>query len=132
MCCQSGNDLIIGFLNITTFEFHKIKIFGSAAMKSKIAFFCIVVINKATVYFYFVELKGSDIQKAYNQIVTTLTTHLRSDEQSRRWGFIVASRVPKSGLDVNKLKNEFAKKHGKLLFIKNDSLVFDPEKGGLT
>ena len=82
--------------------------------------------------FYFVELKGSDIQKAYNQIVTTLTTHLPSDEQSKRWGFIVSSRVPKGGLDVNKFKNEFAKKHGKLLFVKNDSSVFDPKKGGLT
>jgi hypothetical protein len=81
--------------------------------------------------FYFVELKGSDIAKAYRQIVTTISQHLKTNEKIKRWGFIVSSRVPKRGVDVNKFKNEFAKKHGKLLFIKNDELVFDPVKGNI-
>lgn len=75
--------------------------------------------------FYFVELKGSDIGKAYQQIITTLSQHIPTPKE-KRLGFIVTSRMPKSGPDVNKLKNEFRVKYGRQLFIKNIRLVFDP------
>lgn len=81
----------------------------------------------ATNDFYYVELKGSDYEKAYKQICKTLDEHIKT-EKNQRFAFIVASRVPKGGTDVNKLKNEFRKKYGQQLFIKNNVLIFDPQK----
>lgn len=79
--------------------------------------------------FYFVELKGSDINKALNQIISTINyfnTNLIAIPKSKRLGFIVSSKVPSAGTDVNKLKQIFAKHHGKILEIKNRVLIYKP------
>jgi hypothetical protein len=68
--------------------------------------------------FYFVELKGSEIDKAYKQIIETLRNHIPT-ERENCLGFIVPSRIPSSGTDINKLKSEFRRKYGRALFIKN-------------
>jgi hypothetical protein len=59
--------------------------------------------------FYFVELKGREIDKAYKQIVETLRKHIPTVYENCL-GFIVPSRIPSNGTDVNKLKSEFRKK----------------------
>lgn len=70
--------------------------------------------NKET---YYVELKGQDVPKAYNQIVETLKTHFPAPK-NKTYGFIVASRVvPKQAQKIRKLKAEFAKSHGVVLKI---------------
>jgi hypothetical protein len=75
--------------------------------------------------FYFVELKGSEIDKAYKQIVVTLTKHIPA-EQDKCWGFIVSSRSPKDTTAIHKMKYEFRKKYGRELHIKNIKCVFKP------
>jgi hypothetical protein len=80
--------------------------------------------------FYFVELKGSKIDKALSQILATINyfeqniIHIPKD---KRFGFIVSSKVPSGGTDVNKLKQIFAKNHGKVLEIKNKYLIYKPQ-----
>ena len=72
--------------------------------------------------FYFVELKGKDINKAFDQIVNTITifeTQFVKIPQGKRFGFIVSSKNPLSGAQNNNLKQAFAKKYGKILEIKN-------------
>ncbi|MFK7774996.1 MAG: hypothetical protein AB8F94_22845 [Saprospiraceae bacterium] len=71
---------------------------------------------------YFVELKGIKIKKGFNQIVKTITTHLPSPKE-KNYGFIVASRVPRSGVDINKLKIEFRKKYGMALKIQTRQII---------
>ena len=80
--------------------------------------------------FYFVEFKGKDIQNAYNQIIGTINyfnAHLIKIPQNMKFGFIISSYVPKAGISVNVLKQDFAKKFGKKLEIKNSEFRFIPE-----
>ena len=53
--------------------------------------------------FYFVELKGTEIQKGFNQIVNTINhidgNHLKI-QKNQRFGFIVSSEVPKAGIKL--------------------------------
>lgn len=79
--------------------------------------------------FYFVELKGKEIQKAYNQIVSTInyfSDNFIDIPQNMRFGFIISSSVPKAGISANVLKQDFAKKFGRKLEIKNRELEFFP------
>jgi hypothetical protein len=80
--------------------------------------------------FYFVELKGSEIDKAYKQLVETLRKHIPT-ERENCLGFIVPARIPSSGTDINKLKFEFRKKDGRALFIKNGRCIFKPSEESL-
>ncbi len=77
--------------------------------------------------FYFVELKGTNIQKAFNQIVSTINyfeTNLIKVPYEKRFGFIISSSVPKSGTNVKKLKLEFAKNYGKILEVKSEGYKY--------
>ena len=79
--------------------------------------------------FYFVELKGSDIEKALNQIISTINyfnNNFIIIPKNQRLGFIVSSKVPSGGTDIKKLKQVFAKHHGKILEIKNRVLIYRP------
>jgi hypothetical protein len=79
--------------------------------------------------FYFVELKGSDIEKALNQIISTINyfnNNFIIIPKNQRLGFIVSSKVPSGGTDIKKLKQVFAKHHGKILEVKNRVLIYRP------
>ncbi|THD32283.1 hypothetical protein [uncultured Flavobacterium sp.] len=77
--------------------------------------------------FYFVELKGKEIEKAYNQILNTIDYFNSVIPKEKRFGFIVSSSVPKAGISTNNLKQDFAKKYGRILEIKNKVLPYTPK-----
>lgn len=80
--------------------------------------------------FYFVELKGKDIETAFNQINNTIRIfglQIVNIPQHQRYGFIVSSKVPKSGVDINIIKQRFARDFGKVLKIQNRELKYVPE-----
>ena len=80
--------------------------------------------------FYFVELKGKEIQKAFDQIANTINhfqKHFISIPKDKKFGFIVSSSVPKAGIGANTLKQTFAKKFGKILEIKNKDYKHIPK-----
>lgn len=61
---------------------------------------------------YYVELKGQDIDKAYEQIVRTLQQHYKT-EKSKIYGFIVTGKgIPNNNAKRRKMEEEFVKKHG--------------------
>lgn len=80
--------------------------------------------------FYFVELKGSNIEKAFNQIIEAII-HIKNFpiplKKDIIFGFIISSKVPKGGTDVTKLKQLFASKFGKKLEVKNFHLIHKPK-----
>lgn len=79
--------------------------------------------------FYFVELKGKGIKKGYSQIVTTINhfqQNLVNIPKEKRIGIIIGSKVP-GGTDVNNLKQDFAKKYGKVLEVKNKEYKCPPK-----
>lgn len=81
--------------------------------------------------FYFVELKGKDIEKAYNQLVSTINyfqTHLVNIPIQNRYCFIVSSSgIPKCQLKIRNLKQKFARdKPGVHLEITNMKISYKP------
>jgi hypothetical protein len=81
--------------------------------------------------FYFVELKGKAVQKAYDQIISTLylfETNFIKIPKNNRFGFIVSSSasVPRASQRNKNLISDFINKHGKMLIIKSDSLKYVP------
>lgn len=111
-------------------DFTKIKIDGCLIALQNIEKCDFGFVRHLNQQFYFVELKGKDIQKAYNQIVGTINyfnTHLIKIPKNMRFGFIISSYVPKAGISANILKQDFAKKFGKKLEIKNKEFKHFPE-----
>lgn len=81
--------------------------------------------------FYFVELKGNKIEKAYNQIIETIKyfeKELIKIPQNNKYGFIVSSSgIPKAQIRINNLKQDFAKgKYGVKLEIQNMVIKHKP------
>ncbi len=78
--------------------------------------------------FYFVELKGSDFKKAFEQIKETISKHFQT-QRKETIGFIVTSRtLPQNNPEIANAKEEFRKKYGLALHHKNRVLKFDPIK----
>jgi hypothetical protein len=76
--------------------------------------------------FYFVELKNALIEKAYNQIVTTIKTHFKSPPKQACYAFIVANRVP-SGTDIQNLRKKFMRDIGADLIVKSNTYTHTPQ-----
>lgn len=76
---------------------------------------------------YFVELKGSDVTKGFDQIVATIKHFNGKMElaQAHIFGFIVASKVklPKGNAEVANLKKTFVRKHGAALVFQTNKLI---------
>lgn len=80
--------------------------------------------------FYFVELKGKEVKKALNQIISTISifeSTLIKIPKEKRFGFIVSSRNPLSSVETNNLKQAFAKNYGRLLEIKSVQCKYIPK-----
>ena len=111
-------------------EFTKIKIDGGIISSPQIEKCDFGFIRHANGDFYFVELKGKDIDKAYSQLVNTIKhfdTHLLRVQKHQRFGFIVGSKYPRASTANQKLKLDFASKHGKSLDIQNRELKHIPK-----
>lgn len=87
-------------------------------------------IRNSNYEFYFVELKGSDVEKAVDQIVSAVkvfdSTFIKIPKE-KRFGFVVSSKNPLSNQKIKNLKQDFAKKHGKILEIKSREYRYTPK-----
>jgi hypothetical protein len=79
---------------------------------------------------YFVELKGTRIEVAFEQILATLV-HFKSKitlEKSKVFGFIVSSRVrPQQRQSVRNFKKAFEEHHGAKLRIESTKIILKPQ-----
>jgi hypothetical protein len=81
--------------------------------------------------FYFVELKGKDIETAFEQIISTSTffeQNLIKIPNTKKFFFIISSSgIPKAQVRINNLKQRFARdKCGVSLQITNNQISFKP------
>ena len=77
---------------------------------------------------YFVELKGKQINKAFDQIISTIKyfeNNLIKIPKTKRFGFIVSTKVPRAGTDVKNLIQKFKRDFGQDLKIKNHVLQYN-------
>ena len=73
----------------------------------------------------YVELKGSDIDKAIKQLEATLIYTKSDFVDANRECFVVSTRVPKYGPSVHKRALVFYKQNGATLAVKNIRAVVD-------
>lgn len=65
----------------------------------------------------YLELKGSDIDHAFKQLVLTMKYLSNRHRNLTKICHIVASRVPRAGPKIQNLKLQMVKKHKALLFV---------------
>jgi hypothetical protein len=80
----------------------------------------------------YVELKGSDVKKAYSQIEATLTALRPRHGACRVLCYIVASRVPRITPSVQQLIIMMGRRHGAELRVGTTQIVVDVEADLLT
>lgn len=73
----------------------------------------------------YVELKGSDIDKAFNQLIATLGYLSQHHRTCVKVCHIVASRVPRAGTKVQTMKTLMARKHRVQLIVGTTQTVID-------
>jgi len=71
---------------------------------------------------FYVELKGKNINHAFIQLEITINYCKSNHNKFKKNAYIVSSRVPNSGTDIQKAKQNFAKKLKTLLTIKNNKI----------
>ena len=69
---------------------------------------------------HYVELKGKDINHAFEQIISTII-RLSKDKKREKHSFIISSRVPKAGTDTQNYKKSLKKAFNSSLIIKNNN-----------
>ncbi len=113
---ENGRKFVIEIPKESKENFCRIEIDGCFITHENVEKCDFVFVRCANDDTYYVELKGQKIKKAYSQITTTIKTHFPKPKD-KIFGFIVASRVPKAGQDINKLKKDFIKNYGQKLEI---------------
>lgn len=105
----------------------KIKIDNGLITKGKRCDWVLEIDLPCTLAFY-IELKGKDIDQAYNQLLSTLEhTYLQKrHEKSKKECYIVAARVPKTGTNIQVYQAKLKKHHPKV------SLKFKSMKAEIT
>jgi hypothetical protein len=68
----------------------------------------------------YLELKGCDIEKAYEQLISTIEIFKSKHQQTKKECHIVASRVPKAGTKVQQLKVQMKKHTQAELIVSTD------------
>ena len=66
---------------------------------------------------YFVELKGSDVKHALEQLETSIKK--LGGESTSRYAFIISNKCPLIGTDIQNAKKKFKDKYQTTLIIKN-------------
>ena len=76
--------------------------------------------SKVLYWVIYLELKGCDIEKAYNQLVATIDRFIVEHRGIKKECHIVASRVPKAGPKVQQLKIRLLKEKNATLIVSTD------------
>lgn len=73
----------------------------------------------------YVELKGSDIEQAVEQIKSTIKLLSENPQKIKKLCFVVSTRVPKQTTSIQQLQSQFKKKFNASFRIKNIQDEYD-------
>ena len=114
----------ITFLNPNKDEILKIKVDGCVISDNETLRCDYALIPSDAVEIY-VELKGSDIEQAVKQIESTIKLLSENPQKIKKLCFVVSTRVPQLGTDIQQRQSEFKKKFNARLRIKNIQHEYD-------
>lgn len=98
----------------------KIKVDGCLPIKSGKRCDYMFEINEPVSQVIYLELKGCDIEKAYEQLIATIEIFKPKHQKIKKECHIVASRVPKAGTKAQQLKVKMKKSTQAELIISTD------------
>jgi len=104
-------------LNNSKFLVNEVKVDGCYILNGAKCDFLFEVINSKLEEVFYVELKGSDISHAVEQLEATILKCLSIHKDISRKCFIVASKFPKSGTSSQVMKKKFLSKNKIQLLI---------------
>ncbi|HEY9811850.1 MAG TPA: hypothetical protein V6D13_21175 [Halomicronema sp.] len=73
----------------------------------------------------YVELKGTDIPKAIEQLESTIELLSDNPKKIRKLCFIVSTRCPKTASDIQKIAKNFKTKYNSSFYLKNIKETYD-------
>lgn len=106
----------ITFVNNSRINIEKIKVDGCQIIDGVKCDFLV----RANKHEHFVELKGSDINHAFEQLSRTITL-LGKNDCKKRICYVISSRSPLSAAEIQVLRLKFRKKYSSNLIVKNGS-----------
>lgn len=114
----------ITFLNPNQHQILKIKVDG-CAIKDNETLRCDYVLVPTSEVEIYVELKGSDIAHAIEQIESTIQLLSDNVKQIKKLCFVVSTRVPKQTTSIQQIQSRFKKKFNASFRIKNLQDTYD-------
>ncbi len=116
----------ITFLNPDRIKVVKIKVDGCVIKKDSPDLRCDYMLlipkkdnTKEVDIEIYIELKGCAVNHAVDQIKSTIRKLSASPAKSRKFCFIISTRVPKQGTDIQKLQIQFKKEFNASFRVKN-------------
>ncbi|WP_302368603.1 hypothetical protein [Brachyspira aalborgi] len=123
LVCGEKKNGVKFILYANGFEFYKIKIDGDVEKNTTTKKCDFLVIKKDTENIeIFIELKGSDIKKAYEQIITSYKKYSDKSKNPKLYAAIVSSKCPSRDTSIQNKQKELAKIFKSFLFVKNNDL----------
>lgn len=120
----SENRSKLTFLNPKRDKIRIIKVDGCAIVDNKTlrCDYLLVPTNKVEIY---VELKGSKIKHAVEQIESTIRLLSDNPQKIKKLCFVVSTRVPKLTTTIQQLKIKFSKHYNASLIVNNTPDTYD-------
>jgi hypothetical protein len=106
--------------NPSTKVIRKIKVDGCLPIESGKRCDYLFEINEPISHVIYLELKGCDIEKAYEQLIATIELFKLEHQKFKKECHIVASRVPKAGTKIQQLKVKILKAKQAQLIVSTD------------
>lgn len=100
-------------------KFRVVKIDGCVIKEGIRCDYLVILSNKYELY---IELKGSNVKHAIEQITTTIQK-ITADKSSLKSGFIASTRCPITSPEIQILKKKLRKKYNAKLIIKNGEIT---------
>jgi hypothetical protein len=75
---------------------------------------------------HYIELKGCDVKHALEQLKRSIQLLSNNPAKGIKFAFVVSTRCPLSGTDVQKMQKVFKKEFNANLTIKNSPCIFPP------
>jgi hypothetical protein len=72
---------------------------------------------------HYVELKGSDVGHAVEQLRNTLQNLSRDPARQSKSCYVISSRVPRAGTDIQRFQRQFRSQYGSALFVRSREMT---------
>ncbi|BDD10431.1 hypothetical protein FUAX_28630 [Fulvitalea axinellae] len=112
------NGMKVTFLNPNRYEVEKIHIDGCLEKTGSGQGRCDYLLKDHNAKEYFIELKGSNVSKALEQIEASIKRWSDKDKKPKKEALVIASRYPRNDTKINNLKKQFRAKYATEVSIK--------------